>query len=87
MKTEYQFIRFDEQEKLENHKTRWWIIHNKKSGDALGIICWENGWRKYVLQADQNIIFDIKCLEDIIAFIKEAMADHEKELQARKVTI
>jgi hypothetical protein len=47
------------------------------AGEKLGLIKWHGPWRKYVFTPITDSIYDVKCLIDIIAFIKE-LTDQRK---------
>lgn len=57
-------------------KTKIYRVQNK-NGNILGTILWEKGWRKYVYFSYENIIYDSKCLSDIISFIDKLMSDRK----------
>jgi len=47
-----------------------WVIVNIKSQKIIGLIYWYKPWRSYIFDPKENTIWDIKCLEEIINFIK-----------------
>lgn len=48
-----------------------------KDGDELARIEWHGAWRKYVF-AIGGIIFDSKCLTDIVNFLDDIMRDRNE---------
>lgn len=55
------------------HKTRKWAILNTETKANLGSIVFHGAWRKYVFQPGfPFVIFDAKCLQDIIYFLNDA---------------
>jgi len=73
MKTEYKYIRFDEEE--FKGKTRFFIIRNKRSNAMLGFIKWHGAWKQYCLFTLEKVIFNDSCLEDVQHFIRQLMKD------------
>lgn len=57
----------------EGKKTSVFLIKNEKSDDKLGIIKWNNHWRRYCFYPLGDTCFDNQCLLDIIDFIKQLM--------------
>jgi hypothetical protein len=72
-----QFLRFDEQSS-EGKKTKTWHIFSTHSGDLLGYVSWENGWRQYVARSSDNIIWSVGCLRQLADFIEQQNIDHKK---------
>lgn len=72
------FVRDLEWEK--NHKTQFWTIKSRRSGDLLGDIKWYGPWRQYVFEP-YDAIFNTGCLADIYKFI---MALNEEWLGAQR---
>jgi len=48
------------------------VVTNTKHGDVLGYIFWEAGWKQFVFSQNRedDIIFSVSCLQDIIEFIE-----------------
>lgn len=78
MKTIYEYIRFDEQPRLNGLKTKQWKCQNIKSNTTLGLVCWENGWRQYIFEPIGNTIFSNGCLRDISEFLTNANGEHKQ---------
>lgn len=56
--------------KQENKKTNIYYIYPDRDIDILyGRIKWYNHWRKYCFYAEDNIIWDSKCLIELINFL------------------
>ena len=64
--------------KKEKKKTYNVKIYNKSS-ELLGEIYWRSGWRTYVVTYEENIDFDIKCLDDISNYIKLLLEERKIE--------
>ena len=70
MKTRYSHIHF-EQTVLEGV----WNCLNNKSNEVLATISWYRPWKRYVFsQEHEQVILDVKCMKDIIAFINQLPA-------------
>lgn len=66
-------------EKLDKKKTYDINIYNK-SREFLGRIHWRSGWRTYVVSFQPDIDFDIKCMDDIISYIKALLEERKANL-------
>lgn len=74
-KTEFlTFMKYKDSEK----KTYDISVLNKNSDTLLGKIKWYGPWRQYALHTLDNIIFDRKCMNDIISYIDKLMDDRKK---------
>ena len=51
-------------------KTKVIEIISKRGGERLGIIKWFPRWRQYAFYPVVGTIFNMKCLNDIISFIR-----------------
>ena len=61
------------------------IVHvMNKETTYLGTIYFNPGWRKYVFEPEANIIFDTKCLTDIISKLDELQAEWRASLKKEK---
>lgn len=63
---------------LEFHESPWPLEFKRKtrrfevlskSGAGLGIVFYQNTWRKYVFEPFGEAIYDSKCLDEISAFL------------------
>lgn len=45
-------------------------VINNKSNSPLGEIYYYRPWRKFIFEPRERIIFDVSCMEKIIAFIE-----------------
>lgn len=61
---------------VENHegKTEIWSVDSKSGGFPLGQIKWFGRWKQYCFYPARVTVFNIDCLRDISAKIKELMA-------------
>lgn len=55
-------------------KTTVWDILNKNSGDRIGQVRWYANWRQYCFLPDEECVFSVGCLQDIIMFIQTEMS-------------
>ena len=60
--TKYMLFRIRKQ----NRKTAIWEVMNKSSGGRLGIIGWHPPWRQYCFFPEDNCVFNVSCMSDII---------------------
>ncbi len=62
-------------------KTKRFHIFNKVTGDCLGEIKWDTGWRQYVssCQTDgyEELVFSAGCHIELAEFIKELMEERK----------
>jgi len=57
-------------------KTKIFRVENI-GGLELGIIKWECGWRRYVLNINNSMIFDSGCLKEVVCFLDKLMSDRK----------
>ena len=61
------------------------LVHvMNKEATYLGLIYFNPGWRKYVFEPEANIIFDTKCLTDIISKLDELTKAWKESLKNAK---
>ena len=58
-------------------KTRTWTIQSTMGGGELGTISWYAPWRKYTYHSLPGLVFDSKCLKEIVDFLDKANSDHK----------
>lgn len=64
----------------ENKKTNIYYIYPDSDTDVLlGRIKWYNHWRKYCFYAEDNIIWDTKCLNELITFLDNLNQEHKNK--------
>ena len=64
----------------ENKKTNIYYIYPDSDTDILyGRIKWYNRWRKYCFYAEDNIIWDSKCLTELINFLDKLNKDYKNK--------
>ena len=71
-------IRFQDISKsFPERKTKVYSVESNHSGDNLGQINWERGWRQYVFNPyhddETTTVFSHDCLLEISQFIKKLM--------------
>ncbi len=59
-------------------KTEKYNIVSKAHGNVLGEVKWFGRWRQYCFFPANVTVFNPGCLQDIIAFIGELMAERKK---------
>lgn len=66
--------------------TKQFYIFNVASGVIIGYIVFFPQWRKYVLVPEERtkVIFDSKCLLEIIKFLDKVNQERQIELKERK---
>lgn len=79
MKTKYKHIEFREVSNPKR-KTSRWAIWNHGTGDHLGEIQWDRGWRQYVyiIPGVGEYKFSRGCLSDISHFLQQLMDERKK---------
>ena len=76
MKVRYKYIHFEELTYLQTGKTKYYECLNNSTGDPLGIVEWEGGWRQYIFTPNSTAdIFSAGSLIDIADFIKQIKGD------------
>ena len=64
----------------ENKKTNIYYIYPDSDTDILyGRIKWYNRWRKYCFYTEDNIIWDSKCLTELINFLDKLNKDYKNK--------
>lgn len=71
MKTKYKHIYFTEHGIGSAPQRIIYLCRNNKTDGILGGVEYYPGWRKYVFEGEENAVFDISCLTDIIDFMKQ----------------
>ena len=67
------YLDFVETSDLLKRKTKTFRVYNVKTGDFLGMIKWNNGWRQYCFYPDEETVWSKGCLEEINDTIKHLM--------------
>ena len=64
----------------ESGKTQRWLIRNRASGAAPGVVEWHGSWRQYVYcpHAYADIVLAASCLDDISGFVKRVNVEHKR---------
>ena len=78
VKTEYEYIRFQEAQTLPKRKTRRFDCINKRHGGYLGIVGWHASWRQYTYDPELTT-YSASCLRDIAAFLEELNSEHKAQ--------
>jgi len=72
MKTEYKHIYFEDESYLfPNRKTAVWCCFNKNGYYSIAAIAWSKQWKQYCFLPEDDMVFSISCMGDIIDFIKQ----------------
>ena len=70
LKTRYKFIHF--YEALSVHTKKYsWICHNNKNGSALGAVEFYRLWNQYIIEFNNDCVFNSQCLKDIADFLEQ----------------
>lgn len=77
MKTEYQYIRFDDYTNPNQDIRRYFCV-NKRADRPIGEIRWYGPWRQYCFVPFIDTIYSAGCLRDIADFIGQLMADRRR---------
>jgi hypothetical protein len=56
-------------------KTQTWEIYSVRHGILLGRIAWYGAWIQYAFFPEPGTVFNMQCLKDINAFIKDLMKE------------
>lgn len=72
-----EYLYFKEDDQYEG-KTKRFIIVSKKHFNILGEIKWYGAWRQYTFIPEDNTIWNIQCMKDIILFIDNLMSERKK---------
>lgn len=62
-------------------KTYIYEVFSKEGGMILGEVKWFSNWRKYAFFPKANCLFEEKCLQDIIDFLKKLMLERKIQKQ------
>lgn len=79
-------LKFVEQNNVHNKKTKEWAMWKEMHGvsECLGYVRWYSGWRQYVFEPEQKIMWGIGCLRFVSNFLAEVTSEHLKNLKVRK---
>lgn len=70
MKTKY--LEFIEDNKWSlSHKTRRFIIKNRTQDMIIGQIKFNSHWRQYCFYPENETVWSVGCLNDVISFIEQ----------------
>lgn len=64
-------------------KTRLVNVISKHRGNVLGQCRWHGPWRQYVFAPNSQTVFNVGCMEDINAFIRQMM-EERKQVRAHQ---
>jgi len=73
MKTKYRHIHFTEEPGMDVNRKSMWFCRNNKSKAILGAVTWYGPWRRWVLEAEPDCVFDHNCLRDIADFLQHQL--------------
>jgi len=64
LKTKYKWIQFEQAGKE-------WLCGNHTTGDYLGEVVYDSGWRQHVFEPNYPVKFNTGCLKDIAHFLNQ----------------
>lgn len=68
-------------------KTNVYAIVSARDSDIdLGVVSWYGPWRQYCFSPDNDTVFSLGCMNDIILFIKELMDERKLQRSLLKET-
>jgi len=71
------FLNFEEVAVIPARKTKYFEVSSTHSGDILGHIEWDTGWRRYVMVFDQECKWSIECMAQCYKFVAKLMQDRK----------
>lgn len=77
MKMDYKYIEM--REVVKKPKTSVYAVFNKSHVDLLGYIKWHPPWRQYCFFPEEETVWNMNCLNDVVDFIKQLMDARKKE--------
>lgn len=60
-----------------NRKTVRYVIFNKKSGDIIAEVYWNNPWRQYCFFPEPQTVWSSSYLDTVTEFLKEINITHK----------
>lgn len=66
--------------KQENKKTNIYYIYTDEDKEVLlGKIKWYDPWRKYCFYPEDNIVWDNKCLTELVEYLNELNYEYKRK--------
>lgn len=78
------FVRFELTLTNKLDGTSTFAIYNNITGENLGIIDWHDDWKKYCFFPNDDTLWEVECLGEVIDYIKELMK-YIKKTRRKKV--
>lgn len=78
------WLEFDKSIREPGKKTDHYYVVNRSTGTTVGQIRWYGGFRKYVFEPYDNIIFDANCLQEISTFLIELMVEWKQNKKLKQ---
>lgn len=80
----HEYLTIEDKGTILGKKTRRFIVRNKRSGSALGIIKWHGPWRQYVFHPATDTLFNAGCLAVIGKRCDAETTAHREKLRMEK---
>lgn len=71
MKSDFQYFKITQLERVRKRKTVDFDIVSKSSGDVLGAIMYYNRWRQHIFISNKDVYWNEQCLNDVSEFLRE----------------
>ena len=86
MKTEYKYFYFELVRPIDlKKKTQTWFCISKNDKYMLGVVKWFPNWRQYCFFPEDETVFSIGCLNDMIDFTKQLNEGHRKQISKERM--
>lgn len=76
------YLDFEELTNFLKKKTKTFAISSISTGDFLGVVKWNNGWRQYCFYPDSDTHWSNGCLQEVKDFIGKLMCARLKDHDA-----
>ncbi|MBI4029320.1 MAG: hypothetical protein HY376_03060 [Candidatus Blackburnbacteria bacterium] len=74
------FLNFKDISKAEQ-KTKRFGVYSTHSGDYLGYIAWDGGWRRYVMNFDVQCKWSVECMAQCYKFMAKLMQERKEAVK------
>lgn len=74
MNTEYKYFYFELMTALGSDKKQSWFCISKGGRFPLGVVKWFSDWKQFCFFPEEETVFSVGCLNDVIDFINQLNA-------------